>query len=282
MNRKNKTMHSRCQRCRSTRFTLIELLVVIAIIAVLASLLLPALRQARETAEMVGCLSNLRQMNIALISYTQDYDLWMPCNRRADNAHHADWGMNRWSLEELFAPYLGVEPADGNRRPTGNGVWMCPAPPVWYDEDIEYYSYRGKTSSSNCYEGLYYHYQASSMNTSKADPIDDGIQYRTFQGKPSGTPWQFCSRRLTPIWELPKGASYSNNTLCGASWHARDDIAPPRPTAFIDGHAATLRKHKYTVHGGQDLITGPYSSYHLGTGGGSPPHRPYDFWLDEY
>ena len=59
---------------RKRAFTLIELLVVIAVIAVLMGILMPSLQKAREQAKIVRCGSNLRQIVLALATYTESND----------------------------------------------------------------------------------------------------------------------------------------------------------------------------------------------------------------
>jgi len=73
---------------RKTGFTLIELLVVIAIIAILAAILFPVFAQAREKARSASCMSNLKQIGMAIMMYVQDNDEryspnrlgWPPCS----------------------------------------------------------------------------------------------------------------------------------------------------------------------------------------------------------
>ena len=61
-------------KLRRPAFTLVELLVVIAIIAILAAILFPVFARARENGRRASCQSNLKQIGLGLIQYSQDYD----------------------------------------------------------------------------------------------------------------------------------------------------------------------------------------------------------------
>ena len=63
---------------RSRGFTLIELLVVIAIVAILAAMLLPVLYSAKERGRAITCLSNMRQITLAMQMYTNEFDGRLP------------------------------------------------------------------------------------------------------------------------------------------------------------------------------------------------------------
>lgn len=73
---------------RDSGFTLIELLVVVAIIAVLAAIMFPVFARVRENARRASCSSNLKQIGLAVLQYTQDYDEKMPpsMNKAVDSS----------------------------------------------------------------------------------------------------------------------------------------------------------------------------------------------------
>src|SRR5579875_2728267 len=79
----------------SAGFTLIELLVVIAIIAILAAILFPVFAKAREKARQTACISNEKQLGLAILQYAQDNDEPYPCGagfKRNGGYRGQGWG----------------------------------------------------------------------------------------------------------------------------------------------------------------------------------------------
>jgi len=86
-------------------FTLIELLVVIAIIAILAAILFPVFARARENARKSSCQSNLKQIGLGILQYTQDYDEKYPLYQ-ASNINVAGTLTNQVPWPYLVQPYV--------------------------------------------------------------------------------------------------------------------------------------------------------------------------------
>lgn len=72
-------------------FTLVELLVVVAVLAVLAALLFPVFSSSRSAARDTGCVSNLRQIGLAILAYGQDHDDLFPYAIDCWDRYVADW-----------------------------------------------------------------------------------------------------------------------------------------------------------------------------------------------
>ncbi len=107
-------------------FTLIELLVVISIIALLIALMLPALKSARDAAQKAGCLSNNRQIGIALNIFPTEQDGYLPRGRFDTNPDKAREG-TRWSTRLSVRYNLGGTFAGNGLSNTTGTMIICPA-----------------------------------------------------------------------------------------------------------------------------------------------------------
>ncbi len=118
-------MSKAVSQAKRTGFTLIELLVVIAIIAILASILFPVFGRAREQARRSACLSNLKQIGLGLMQYTQDYDERMPfANYDGNN------GLGFWWMDAI-EPYV-----------KSTQIYTCPSRNTFSGNPNDYTLYR--------------------------------------------------------------------------------------------------------------------------------------------
>jgi prepilin-type N-terminal cleavage/methylation domain-containing protein/prepilin-type processing-associated H-X9-DG protein len=125
-------------------FTLIELLAVVAIIALLAAILFPVFSKARDQARKATCLSNLRQIGVAVSLYSSDCDGGYPNN---DDPYLWVGKRFRWPI----MPYLALgqkQGADFTNSGGATSILLCPSDTLSGD---------GYDATSYCYSAAFYH-----------------------------------------------------------------------------------------------------------------------------
>jgi len=182
-------------------FTLIELLVVIAIIAILAAMLLPALARAKQRANQTYCLNSLKQIGIASMVYSQDFNQRLAWLHNWGQAWGDDHALNPapvW-MPEAFRPYLGTNMnstaglSHANYVPS-SGLFACPSgirikvPPTSGDYGFDNDFYYANNGVSYVWNHMYW----DLTNSDYGPPISGRITTQVLQ--PS---------LAVLIWEIP-------------------------------------------------------------------------------
>lgn len=258
----------RTRACR-LGFTLIELLVVIAIIGVLVAILMPAIQQARSAARRTVCLSNLKQIGIAILSYhesTHAFPLTMtdgggpaPGSSGAANGSGCRTGFFSWRAQIL--PYLEQQALyDQINFNVGMGD-LCKVQPVLglggriHDDNPNATAARTVVAAFLCPDDGY---QPTSQITGTAVPASDN--YVANMGWPSNSVGVAGERPLVldPITNKKYGAyngviSVANpNPTSSISWHPRRAISIKDVT---DGLQYTALVSERLVQRVEDKVT---------------------------
>jgi prepilin-type N-terminal cleavage/methylation domain-containing protein/prepilin-type processing-associated H-X9-DG protein len=239
-----------CNVSSRRAFTLVELLVVISIVAMLIAMLLPALSKARESANMIQCLTHLRQLGVASAGYQQDNKTYFP-------AVYTQVSSVRYWAHEI-QPYSNTTPVAVTTLASPN-LLTCP---TVYRNRI---SMTRDTSIADYSWNSFLGFVANSGNP--VDPADQSLGvpdrnrfrmreadvYRAAQtvlvmdGITARDPnvFQIKQQNSNP-WYL-REMNNANSNIGRDYWHQNIALRPgtgAMNAAFIDGHAKT-----YTVRG---------------------------------
>jgi prepilin-type N-terminal cleavage/methylation domain-containing protein/prepilin-type processing-associated H-X9-DG protein len=245
-------------------FTLIELLVVIAIISILAAILFPVFARARENARRASCQSNLKQIGLGLMQYTQDYDERMPIFV-ADipkNSTPSDY------MADAFSdPWQDIQPYVKNTQ-----IFVCPSafksttnvPTANSDTNYMYNGALVKFLSTLSGKEYFAGKSLAAIPESSATVViqEWAVRENTFKMRPRNYPIGNCvGGGILALWHYygasaPYGGTgewFSNNHFDGSN------------LLFCDGH---VKWRRYTTMRSGEFGLSPDAPWSTSNGGG--------------
>ncbi len=227
--------HTRTPRRPAAGFTLIELLVVIAIIAILAAILFPVFARAREMARRSTCTSNLRQIGMAMMNYSQDYDeVLAPFSHGGGHVGSMGYagadGM-RWA--DMIYPYI-----------KNTGILICPNRTEriaiysggWF-YDIRTYSY-GYVSPSS---GFGTEYGVASRSLAEIEDASGTIMVAEDGRQDANVDEESVGRMIPNAGDTVETLGGRVNGMRHTGAGAGDYAAHAFTATFVDGHAKFVR-----------------------------------------
>ncbi|MBC7806218.1 MAG: DUF1559 domain-containing protein [Akkermansiaceae bacterium] len=236
-------------------FTLIELLVVIAIIAILTAILFPVFAQAREKARQASCMSNMKQIGLAVIQYTQDYDEIFPCGLQS----------NWWQASWVWQTYPYMKSIDVLRCPSDPGGDPV-ANKSWAGLRTSYVSngYIRWNGSINEVDGPMGITIAESAPADDHWLLDDGFTATASVNRPAESILVTERNHVYPLVEQTVGNAYNwgpGAMITGIpSWETDWDGTPIAPQSVPDGTRAAT-KNKFDPSGPNGAVTAVHSDF---------------------